>query len=126
MEKAKVWLRQDGILQIDLSGIKHLKLPIMEDIYQQHIAISQEKLQILFTGGSILGYDKEAVSYVSSAKVCALTSSAAILTHSKLEQYLGRMFLWYTPPPFPVKLFSNEEDAINWLKMLNSAKSNIA
>ncbi len=98
---AKVSLRDGGILHVDLRDIQHIRLEHMHDIYLQHKAISNQKLPILFTGNNIVGYDREAVQFVSSPEIAGITRASAIITRSLLEQYLGRMFIWYNKPPLP-------------------------
>ena len=43
-------------------------------------------------------------------------AGAAILIDSKISSYFANIFLKFSKPKFPTRLFTNEEDAVKWLK----------
>ncbi|HEX2394344.1 MAG TPA: STAS/SEC14 domain-containing protein [Bacteroidales bacterium] len=43
-------------------------------------------------------------------------AAAAILIDSKISSYFANIFLKFSKPKYPTHLFTNEEDAVNWLK----------
>lgn len=46
----------------------------------------------------------------------------AILIDSKISSYFANIFLKFSKPKVPTKLFTNEEDAIKWLKVQINAR----
>jgi hypothetical protein len=58
----------------------------------------------------------KAQRYLSSPEVCAGISAGAIVVKSFLERHLARMFLIYHRPPYPVQVFSDEANALAWLR----------
>lgn len=45
-----------------------------------------------------------------------LIKAGAFMVNSPLAKIIGNIFLTVNKPPVPAKLFTNEADAINWLK----------
>lgn len=43
-------------------------------------------------------------------------AAAAILIDSKISSYFANIFLKFSKPKFPTRLFTNEEEALNWLQ----------
>lgn len=44
-----------------------------------------------------------------------LASKVAVLVNSSLSQILGNLFIRFSKPPYPTKIFSQEEKAAKWL-----------
>lgn len=43
-------------------------------------------------------------------------AAAAILIDSKISSYFANIFLKFSKPKFPTRLFTIEDEAVNWLK----------
>jgi len=43
-------------------------------------------------------------------------AAAAILIDSKISSYFANIFLKFSKPKFPTRLFTNEDEALKWLK----------
>lgn len=43
-------------------------------------------------------------------------AGAAILIDSKISSYFANIFLKFSKPKFPTRLFTNEDEAIKWLR----------
>lgn len=115
--KPAVTLSDDGILRVDFSRYDRITLASMQYAHAQHVALSpQGKLPVLFLGAGIASVEYKAQRYLSSPEVAAGISAGAILVKSFLERHLARMFLIYHRPPYPVQVFSNENDALIWLR----------
>lgn len=59
---------------------------------------------------------KEAREYAASPEIAALTIAAAVLIGGSLSKIMGNIFLKFNTPPYPTKLFTDEQQAIEWLK----------
>lgn len=107
----------DGILRIDYSAYDRITLASIEYAHARHVALCPiGKIPVLFKGKGIASVEYRAQRYISTPAVCAGISAGAILVKSFLERHLGRMLLIYHRPPYPVQLFSDEDEALAWLR----------
>jgi len=113
----KVTLGDDGILRVDFSRYDRITLASMSYAHAQHVALSPDgKIPVLIKGAGIASVEYKAQRYLSSPEVSAGVSAGAIVVKSFLERHLARMFLTYHRPPYPVQVFSDEADALAWLR----------
>ena len=113
----EVTLGDDGIMRVDYSRYDHVTLASLRYVHARHVALCPSgKIPVLFVGSHIGRVDYAAQRYVSSPEVCAGISAGAIVVQSFLERHLGRMFLVYHRPPFPVRIFSDTAAALSWLR----------
>jgi hypothetical protein len=116
MGTPNVYLKGDGIVRIDYRDFDRITIDVVNDAYEQHRDLSEEKTPVLIFGQSVLAMDHEAAGFVSGDKVKGVTKAAAILTKTWLEKNLGDFYLSFRRPPFPVRLFVTETEALDWLK----------
>jgi hypothetical protein len=112
-----VILGDDGILHIDFSQYDRITLASIQYIHARHVALCPDrKIPVLFKGKAVASVEYKAQRYLSSPEVSAGISAGAIVVKSFLERHLARMFLVYHRPPYPVQVFSDEADALDWLR----------
>lgn len=105
-----------GIVRIDYTQCETISLEAMLRSYSRQVALCpQRKSPVLVVGGRVASVEYKAQRFASSPEVCSVTAAAAIVAQSFLERHLARMFLVYHRPPYPVQLFSNENEARSWL-----------
>ena len=56
---------------------------------------------------------REAREYSTGAKY---TPAVALLIASPISRILGNFFINYSQPPYPTRLFTSEDEALDWLK----------
>lgn len=61
---------------------------------------------------------KEARAFFSTEAGSQGIIAGAFIVDSFLSKLIGNFYLKFSPPPRPTKLFSNEEDALDWIKSL--------
>jgi hypothetical protein len=59
---------------------------------------------------------REARLFLSGEDAAQVTSAAALLIGSPLSKVIGNFFMGINKPPYPTKLFTSEEKALQWLK----------
>ncbi len=59
---------------------------------------------------------REARQFYSSEEVTNNASALAFLAESTISKLLANFFLGLNKPPYPTKLFTNEDEAIEWLR----------
>jgi len=112
-----VALGDDGILRVDFSQFDRITLASIQYVHARHVALCPDrKVPELFKGKGVASVDYKAQRYLSSPEVSAGVSAGAIVVKSFLERHLARMFLIYHRPPYPVQIFSDEVDALAWLR----------
>lgn len=62
------------------------------------------------------GSSKEARAYLASFEVADVQVACALHVDSMLSQLIGNFFLGLNKTKFPVKLFKDEQKAMEWLK----------
>lgn len=118
----QVNLGEDGILYVDFSQYDHITLASFQYVHTEHITLCPVgKVPVLIKGNGVGSIEYAAQRYVASPEVCAGISAGAIVVSSFLQRHLVRMFLIYHRPPYPVQVFSDEKDAITWLRNSLSA-----
>lgn len=65
---------------------------------------------------SVVKVTKEAREYLSSKHSTKQITAAALFINSPLARMMGNFLIIVNKPNIPTKLFTNQEDAINWLK----------
>lgn len=62
------------------------------------------------------GASKECRAYFASEEAAKIQSACALLVASPLSRLIGNFFIGLNKTKFPTKLFSNEAEAMDWLK----------
>ena len=87
-------------------------------VYQDEIAPDFPGVKFPHLGistGKILDSDDKAARFMSSKMMVEATSAVAVVPKSAIEKHVVRMFSYYNPPPYPFRVFDDEEAAIAWL-----------
>jgi len=97
----------------------------MVDIITVSIAKSVVKLRLEYTNRKVypilikdyttIKINKEAREYLASEEGSKGIEAVAVLTNSIYKLTLMNFFMKVLPPKMPVKLFSNEKKALQWL-----------
>lgn len=75
-----------------------------------------KKVPLLVNLSKTKSVTKDAREYYSGSESAKVKSAAALIVNSPLHKIMGNFFWGINKPPYPVKLFTSEEKAINWLK----------
>ena len=112
-----VTVHADGIVQFDYSPCDRITLEVVQHGNARHRELSPgRKTPVLLTGGRVGKVDYKAQRFASTPEVCDVTSAIAIVTRSFLERHLAKMFLMYHRPPYPARVFGDEQEARAWLR----------
>jgi len=89
---------------------------------KQHIAILKSELKdylplpALIDLKDMKSTKKELRDYMSGDELTAIITATAIITGSGLSKIVGNLFLSFSRPQIPTKLFSDEAKAVEWLQ----------
>lgn len=117
---AKLWLGENGIIYQKI--LPQAKITF-EDV-KENIEISKKlggknrskKLLFLTDGRQVKSIDRKARHYSSSNEVMEYTLALAVIIGSALSRMIGNLFIGINKPSYPLKLFTSEDKAIEWLK----------
>ncbi len=113
---ATIWLGEDGIVRaVYVSGARETIDDAIEDSAMQDRAAQGEKKPILVDMSGLKNMDRGAREYFAkeSAKI---TTAAALLVDTPVSKVLGNLLIGLNRLSHPVKLFTSEAEAIEWLK----------
>ncbi|MGZ4043811.1 MAG: DUF7793 family protein, partial [Bacteroidia bacterium] len=49
-------------------------------------------------------------------QITSITKAMALVTTSPVSKMIANLFFGLKPPPYPMKMFTNKEDAVEWIK----------
>ncbi|MFT4601885.1 MAG: hypothetical protein ACI857_002071 [Arenicella sp.] len=108
----------EGVLRGTFKA-KKVTIDIAYKIVEDRLMYSNnESVVILISDVGLRSIDREARDYLSSDQGLAGLKASALLTNSALSKHLANFFVSITVrrPVIPTKVFSNETEAIEWLK----------
>ncbi len=112
-------LRQDGILEVRSKdgAIETLEMA------KEHVQLGRELIgddgprpMLLVFGGMSNLTSAARDYYAKGAKPKRNTDKLAMVIDSHVSRVLGNIFLGLNRPSIPIKLFTNEDEAVDWLK----------
>jgi hypothetical protein len=121
------WINDEGIL---FSCPKPGKPPEMND---DDIAQEMKKFMTIIGPGKICMISEanpqsrppsKAERDRAAELINPVAEAMAIITTSPVSRMIANLFFGLKPPPYPVKMFSNEKDATEWIRQYNKRKPN--
>jgi hypothetical protein len=113
---AELWLDEKGILHIiNQDGAK----PDLDEA-KAHIEATKkfgsQKRPILVDITRVKSVSKEAREFYSGPKGAERTNGLAMIINSPVAKVIGNFLIGINKPIYPIKLFSSEDEAIDWLQ----------
>ena len=75
----------------------------------------RKKLPILANMGSIKSMSRESRAYLSGVEASKTALALALLVETPISKIIGNFLLGLNKPPYPIKMFYSEQEAIKWL-----------
>ena len=114
---AEIWLDQDGIIHYKvLPGVEVTIDDTREYVKIQCGLTKNKKVLNLTDLREVKSITHEAREYLSGEEVERITAACALLIGSPVSKVIGNFFLGINKPPYPIKIFTTEEKAAEWLK----------
>jgi hypothetical protein len=106
-----------GILCVDYGFHATVTLELAREVHRLHRRLAGgRRVPVLIKGRGILDVEWEAYRFAQRPEVNEVTAAVALLATTPLERYLAQMFLLYHRPAHPVRVFSDERAAMDWLR----------
>jgi hypothetical protein len=112
---------QEGILRVSVK--KNVHIDVAEVRRYLEIAdqlTGNKKALVLLDARQPFTISPEARSY--SARHSVNRTAIAVISGSLLSTFVSRFFLLYRKPSYPIRFFSAEENALQWLKSFDAKK----
>lgn len=110
-------LREDGIVRISMFSGKMEGLADAKENFAIFIRLCQDrKRPVLIVLNGVRGITPDARRFYSGDEAGRYISASAFVVASPVSRVLGSFFLGLNKPAYPVRLFTEEAEAIEWLK----------
>ena len=117
LRASKVWLGEDGIVQINHFPNSEETLADAKENLASVVKVGKGKRCPLFVDlRNVKSTTREARIFYAGEKSAKAVNAVAGLISSPVSRIIGNFFLGINRPKFPVKLFTSETEAIEWLK----------
>lgn len=81
-----------------------------------------DKSPVYLTGGSFTSQDPASRTFNGSTEVTKHCSAIAMLSTSLAQKMLANFFMRIIKPPVPTKSFSDEKEALDWLRQFETVE----
>lgn len=118
-----------GRCHLDADGIFHV---VFDPNVEETLADAQETVRALalVSGGhprpifcdirTMKSQDRDARQYYGSPEVAAAAPAVALLVGSRVSRLIANFFISVTKSSVPTKLFTDQEEALAWLRGFNA------
>jgi hypothetical protein len=122
MTASFIWFDKDGIM---FSTPKPGKPPEMS---KEQIDIEMKKFMAIIGNKKICMVTEanpqsrppsKAERDMAADLINPITQAMAIITTSPVSRMIANLFFGLKPPPYPAKMFSNEKEAVEWIRQYN-------
>lgn len=114
---ARLWLGEDGIVRIIHVPGAEVTLEDAKETMASYLKINQGKRRPLFIDTKMMkSMTRETRQYYSGAEAAKVAGAAAIIVGTPVSQVLGNFYIGLSNPYLPSRLFSSEDEALEWLK----------
>jgi SpoIIAA-like len=113
----KVWLGEDGIARVIHFQGAEVTLEDAKETMTAYLEISKGKRLPLFVDTKEMKFmSREVRLYYASEEAAKVASAVAIIVGTPVSRVLGNFYLGLSNPHLPSRLFSSEQEALEWLK----------
>lgn len=118
LRSVEIKLRSDGIMQFELKPIDSFSINDLKEVNAAAEALGGEgKVYPRLTFVKhFLNMDRELRAYAASEESNRTTTAAAFVTNILALKFIGNFYISFNKPVRPTRIFSSEEEAIEWLK----------
>jgi hypothetical protein len=115
-----MWFDEDGILfSMPKPGVPEPELTREESLAEMEkfkkLIGGKKVCMVLETNANSKPPKKEDRDFIAE-QLNQIAKAMGIISSSPLSRMIANLFFGLKPPPYPVKFFSNEKDAKDWIK----------
>ncbi|OYY74078.1 MAG: hypothetical protein B7Y40_06585 [Gammaproteobacteria bacterium 28-57-27] len=114
---AKLWLGEDGIVRIIHVPGAEVTLEDAQATMAAYLKINKGKKRPLFVDTKTMkSLAREARKYYAGEEAAKVASAVAIIVGTPVSRVLGNFYIGLSNPHLSSRLFSLEDEALEWLK----------
>ena len=114
---AKLWLGEDGIVRIIHLPGAEVTLEDAQETMAAYLKLYKGKRRPLFIDTKTMkSMSRETRKYYASEEAAKVVSAAAIIVGTSVSRVLGNFYIGLSNPHLPSRLFSSEDEALEWLR----------
>lgn len=114
---AELWLGEDGIVRIIHVPGAEVTLEDAKETMLAYLQIRQDKRRPLLVDTRTMKFlAREARKYYAGDEAAKGASAVAIIVGTPVSRVLGNFYLGFSNPHLPSRLFSSDDEALEWLK----------
>ena len=123
-EYIEFWLEGDFLFAI--YSDKKLTLEAAKEIvHARHFMTEGKDYFVLIDYSAGITADKDVRDFLAGPEAIHGIKAGAIVVKNQFQKILANMFLNFSRPPIPARIFSDRETALAWLKEYKSMTENI-
>ncbi len=112
-------MRDDGIVQVNFNDKLEIDTNEARDILNAQKELSKgKKVLVLNVAGKQTTATSAARDFAASDEATKYTLAEAYVVNNLAQKLVGNFYVNFHKPKAPTKIFTNETDAVNWLKSL--------
>jgi hypothetical protein len=113
-------MRDDGIVQVNFSDKLEIDINEVKEIVEAQKELSKgKKVLVLNIAGKQTSATSAARDFAASQDAVKYTLAEAYIVNNLAQKLVGNFYVNFHKPKAPTKIFTNEADAVNWLKSLS-------
>jgi hypothetical protein len=113
----EVWVEADGIARVIHVPGAEVTLEDAKETMAAYLKLNQGRRMPLFVDTKAMkSMSRETRKYYAGEEAAKVASAAAIIVGTPASRVLGNFYLGLSNPHLPSRLFSSEEEALEWLK----------
>ncbi|MFH1795906.1 MAG: hypothetical protein ABIK36_06570 [Pseudomonadota bacterium] len=114
---ASVWVGDDGIARIiHLPGAEVTLADAQETMAAYQKLNNGRRLPLFIDTKKMKSLSRDARQFYASEEAAACASAAGIIVGTPVSRVLGTFYLGLSNPKLPSRLFSDDDEALAWLK----------
>jgi len=115
LSKATVKKLDSGVVSVIYPKKGHITLDMFHNIYAQIQNLAIKPVPIMIIGQRVHYVEYGALELTTTPEVAAMVSAQAIVTKTRVECLLGKLYLKTHPTKYPSRCFLSEDEAHHWL-----------
>jgi hypothetical protein len=113
----KVWVGEDGIARVIHVPSAELTLETAKETMAAYLKLNKGKrLPLVVDTRGMKSMTRECRIYYASEETAKTGSAVAIIVDTPVSRVLGNFYLGLSKPHLPSRLFTSEQEALEWLK----------
>jgi len=119
IEEAVISLKSDGIIYVYINSNVEINLELQMRMYGLYHQITGGKLTpFLFKAGEAVSVTKEARDNALKIEETSPCKAMGVIANNIAYRLIANFYLKVNKPKRPYRIFSNEQEAVEWLKTL--------